>query len=326
MLWSVRGIAAAFVVLLVVGICRPANSAPSPITPAVYKLLKADDEVCWEEQFLDQETGFWTIPRGRDAGYSGKEILKSLNDLLVKRDTGEPYTTEIVPGSDMILVHAVGKQVRWKIYPVPCPPPFTGFSGLSGSVYGLKASGLLQWAERLASTGEQTNSGSAHGDPLGVGFSAGYGFTPWHNSIVVEPFASVDFPNIKVNQNFPGSSYLGTRANYDVIGGFKIGPTVAPGLWLYGIAGAGLLNEKLTINFVPLSSSTTATVGGGTLGAGLAIMPGSLQGFGRPVSLSFEYQHEWWDNAHYNTPAASSLFNYTFRRQDDVFKFGFSVY
>ena len=209
MLWSVRGIAAAFVVLFVVGICRPANSAPSPITPAVYKLLKADDEVCWEEQFLDQETGFWTIPRGRDAGYSGKEILKSLNDLLVKRDTGEPYTTEIVPGSDMILVHAVGKQVRWKIYPVPCRRPSPAFRAYPAVFTGLKhrdcCNGRSGWlrpeSKPIAARPTAIRWVSALAPAMGQ--------HPWHNSIVVEPFASVR-PNIKVNQNFPGSSYLGT--------------------------------------------------------------------------------------------------------------------
>jgi hypothetical protein len=43
------------------------------------------------------------------------------------------------------------------------------------------------------------------------------------------------------------------------------------------------------------------------------------------VSLFVEWQHTWWQNASFNTPAASPGFNYTFARQDDVVKLGFTV-
>jgi hypothetical protein len=43
------------------------------------------------------------------------------------------------------------------------------------------------------------------------------------------------------------------------------------------------------------------------------------------VSVFTEYQHFWWRDAQFNTPAASPPFNYNFRRQNDVFKFGFTV-
>jgi hypothetical protein len=52
---------------------------------------------------------------------------------------------------------------------------------------------------------------------------------------------------------------------------------------------------------------------------------GFLQGFGMPVSLFAEYQHTWWQEANFITPAASQLFNYNFRRQDDVLRFGFML-
>jgi len=90
------------------------------------------------------------------------------------------------------------------------------------------------------------------------------------------------------------------------------------GLWLYGIAGVSGLDEKLNINFIPW-------VAGGTVGVGGAWQPAFLQGFGLPVSLFVEYQHTWWQDANFNAPAASPFFNYTFRRDDDVVKFGFTV-
>ena len=50
-----------------------------------------------------------------------------------------------------------------------------------------------------------------------------------------------------------------------------------------------------------------------------------MQGFSLPVSVFAEYQHTWWQDGQFNTPAASPLFNYTFRREDDVVKLGFTV-
>ncbi|HLH90642.1 MAG TPA: hypothetical protein VKX28_19485 [Xanthobacteraceae bacterium] len=107
--------------------------------------------------------------------------------------------------------------------------------------------------------------------------------------------------------------------------GVKAGPQLGDGIWLYGIAGVSALNETLNINFVPVSSSQSAWVAGGTIGLGGAWQPAFLQGYGHPVSLFAEYQHTWWQDANFNTPAASPFFNYTFARQDDVLKFGFTV-
>ena len=59
--------------------------------------------------------------------------------------------------------------------------------------------------------------------------------------------------------------------------------------------------------------------------AAAGLQPSFLQGYGHPVSLFAEYQHTWWQDANFNTPAASPFFNHTFARQDDVVKFGFTV-
>jgi hypothetical protein len=216
--------------------------------------------------------------------------------------------------------------VRWDR--VPCPPILTPYYSNNYHV-GIsldKQTSYLTWLESLAGTGQTTDQGKAAHDPLGVGFNIGYGFTPWGNNIVVSPFVSFDFPNTSVKQYFPGGSFLGTRSNFEATAGVKIGPTINLSTWVYGIAGVSALNETLNINFIPLASSTTQTVPGAMLGVGAAIRPGFLQGFGHPVSLSLEYQHTWWQTAHYNTPAASAPFNYAFQRQDDTVKVGFNVY
>ena len=213
---------------------------------------------------------------------------------------------------------------------VPCPPA-AGQTSLRASSTGLylggelvKNSGSVRSTERLAVTGVQTNQFSDRANPVGGGFLIGTKFAPWANNIIVSPFASFDFLNAPVNHTFPGGSYLGTTANFMTTGGVKIGPQF-DNVWLYGIAGVSAMNEKLNINFIPVSSSQTAWVAGGTVGFGASFQPSFLQGFGRPVSVFAEYQHTWWQSANFNTPAASPLFNYNFARQDDVVKVGFTV-
>jgi hypothetical protein len=179
--------------------------------------------------------------------------------------------------------------------------------------------------ERLAATDVVTNQFTDTADPLGGGIIVGYTFAPWANNIVASAFASFDFLHAPVNHTFPGGSFLGSTANFMGTAGVKIGPQLDMGLWLYGIAGVSVVNETLNVNFLPVASSRSAWVAGGTLGLGGAWQPSFLQGFGRPVSLFLEYQHTWWQDATFNAPAASPAFNYTFGRQDDVVKFGFTV-
>jgi hypothetical protein len=185
--------------------------------------------------------------------------------------------------------------------------------------------GWVRSTERLAATDVVTNQFTDRADPIGGGFLIGYKFAPWANSVIVSPFASFDFIDAPVNHSFAGGSYLGTTAKFMGTFGVKAGPQVGAGVWLYGIAGVSVLNETLNINFIPVSSSQSAWVAGGTLGLGGAWQPAFLQGYGHPVSLFAEYQHTWWQDANFNAPAASPFFNYTFARQDDVVKFGFTV-
>ena len=208
---------------------------------------------------------------------------------------------------------------------VPCPPPQTAASTglyLGGEL--VKNWGWVGSTERLATTGVVTNRFSDRADPLGGGVLIGYKFAPWAKSIVISPFASFDFINAPVNHNFVGGSSLGTTENFIGTAGVKAGPQF-DALWLYGIAGASVMNETRNVNFIPVSSSQSVWVAGATLGLGGAWQPTFLQGSGHPVSLFAEYRHTWWQNANFNAPAASPLFNYTFARQDDVVKLGFTV-
>ena len=220
-------------------------------------------------------------------------------------------------------VSAGGKT--WVRIPCPPPPQTAASSGLYLGGELVKNWGWVRSTERLATTDVVNNQFTDRADPLGGGLIVGYKFAPWANNVVVSPFASFDFLHAPVNHTFPGGSYLGTTANFMGTGGVKIGPQLGAGVWLYGIAGVSVLNETLNINFIPVASSSSATVPGATVGLGGAWQPNFLQGLGRPVSLFLEYQHTWWQSANFNMPAASPFFSYNFARQDDVVKFGFTV-
>jgi hypothetical protein len=47
---------------------------------------------------------------------------------------------------------------------------------------------------------------------------------------------------------------------------------------------------------------------------------------GVPLSVFAQYQHTWYADAIFNTPASSPAFNYTFRREDDTVKLGVNLY
>jgi hypothetical protein len=200
------------------------------------------------------------------------------------------------------------------------------FTGLNGGLQITKTSAFLDWVESFPD-GARSNGNSARGDPLGAGVTVGYGFMPWAgvNNLVINPFLSFDDPNSKVNYTFPSGNTIGAKSNYQGTAGVKIGPATSS-VWLYAIAGVSVLNEKLTVNFAPVSSSTTTTVAGSTFGLGGAIRPGWLQVFGVPTSLSLEAQHTWWNTANFNMPASSPFFNYAFKRQDSSISLGLHFY
>lgn len=207
-------------------------------------------------------------------------------------------------------------------------PPCLGFAILPifgpqpGAVIGLqiiKVTGDGHFVERSISTDEITNTFDERKDPVGAGLLLGYRFN-LSNNIGFMPFLSVDFPNISVKQTFANGSFLGTASGVSGTAGVKVGPQFND-VWLYGIAGVSALGETLKVNFLPVTSSTDTIVPGATVGAGIAYKLPNLPN----VSLFAEYQHTWWRDGKFNTPAASPLFNYTFARQDDVAKLGFTV-
>lgn len=292
---SSRSIATGFSVVLSV---LAANNF-GQIAHAQFNSAGAGSGYCW----IDAKTGepVNTYPQGTTEGLNPNERSRPSH---VNQDGS------VTPGRDFVRV--------------PCPQTQTAASTglyLGGEL--AKNWGLVRSTEKDAITGDVTSQFSGRGDPVGGGVIVGYKFAPWANNVVVSPFASFDFIHAPVN-TFPGVGFLGTTANFVGTVGVKIGPQLDMGLWLYGIAGVSVLNETLNVNFA-VTSSQSATVPGATVGVGGAVQPAFLQGFGRPVSLFLEYQHSWWQDATFNTPAAVPGSNFTFRRDDDVLKFGFTV-
>jgi opacity protein-like surface antigen len=198
-------------------------------------------------------------------------------------------------------------------------------TGLYAGLEGMENWGRLRTTEREAETEKVTNEFNDERDPFGGGGIVGYNFRPWNNSVVVGPFGSFDWLDQSIKHKFPGGSFLGTQSNWIAVAGGKAGVATPSGFFLYGLAGAAWLNTDLNVKF-SMASSRNTTVPGFTLGGGGEYQPSSLRIFGAPVSIFLQYQHSWWEDAHFNTPPSSPAFNYTFERDDDTIKFGLNVY
>ena len=138
-------------------------------------------------------------------------------------------------------------------------------------------------------------------------------------------FASFDYLNQTINHNFAGGQFLGTTTHWFVNAGVKAGFMTTSSFYLYGLAGAALLNHDLNVNFATAARSNVTTPGF-TLGLGGEYHPSSWQIAGHPISLFGQYQHTWWSDANFNTPTSSPAFNYAFRREDDTIKLGVNFY
>jgi hypothetical protein len=199
---------------------------------------------------------------------------------------------------------------------------------MSGGYFGgeiIKNGARVRTTETSAATGAITNQFSDDGDPIGGGFVAGWNFAPWNNTILVGPFASVDWLHQTINHNFAGGQFLGTTTHWIVTTGVKAGVVTLPGVYLYGLAGASWLNQALNVNFATAASSNVTTPGF-TLGLGGEYQPASWAIAGHPIALFAQYQHTWYANANFNTPTSSPAFNYAFRRDDDTIKLGVTIY
>jgi len=285
---------------------------------------------------IDREE-LYRLQRGIDtnqaAGAGGKNYVKQPDGTWIDAKTGEGVRTVPI-GIDREELYRLQRGIDTnqaagaggKNYAlIPCPPTQTSMSGgyLGGEL--AKNWGRVRSTESLATTDVITNRFTDSGDPLGVGIVGGYNFKPWNNNIVVGPFASFDYLNQTINHNFAGGQFLGTTTHWFINAGVKAGVVTAPGFYLYGLAGAAFLNHDLNVNFATAAQSNVTTPGF-TLGLGGEYQPSSWQLAGHPVSVFAQYQHTWWSNANFNTPASSPAFNYAFRREDDTIKLGVNFY
>jgi hypothetical protein len=203
---------------------------------------------------------------------------------------------------------------------VPCPQPKTDPTWEIGPEAMLALQYLFD-IENSVGGGLPTFESSDRNSGVGGGVIISARVPVGNPDVAVKPFASIDFMNATVQHTFAGGSTLGTKERLLATAGVKAGPTFS-GTWLYVIAAGAAMNEELHVNFLPVNASTTTTVAGAAAGAGVAFAPTFLQGLGVPASLFIEYQHLWYQDAHFDRPLSSVGFNYTYRRQDDLVKLG----
>jgi hypothetical protein len=235
--------------------------------------------------------------------WSGSHNTTSANNLISlappperpnRTPTGYVSTVPAVP------VSMTTEQVSWT----------GGYLGaqLSGSF------GMLETNEFLAATDVRTNHFEDNGSGGGAGINAGYNWRPAGSNVVFGPFASFDYLNQAINHSFPGGTFLGTTPRWVANAGMKAGVATSPNVYLYGLVAAAFLNQDLNVSFATAASSNVTTPGV-TVGAGGEFRSSSWQLAGHPISLFAQYQHTWWDTAHFDRPASSPAFNYGFRRE-----------
>lgn len=206
------------------------------------------------------------------------------------------------------------------------PGPIEPMSGPNLGVELIAMSSHQEIVESLAANGTVTNQLRNRKSTLGAGVTGGYNFVPWNNNVRVGPFVSFALLDQTINRTFAGGSFIGSTTNWIAAMGVKAGIVNQGGVFVYGLAALSLLNQDLNINFGGPVTSENKTLPGLTVGVGGEYRPLFLQQWGRPVSLFAQYQHSWWEDAKLQRPAASPAFNYRYKRQDDVFKFGVNIY
>ena len=177
--------------------------------------------------------------------------------------------------------------------------------------------------ESFTLTGQMTNNFQRYGKRDGFGFTGGYNFpVPGSNGLLIGAYVAFDFFDQVLNQEFAASGYyLGTTTNWLLTAGMKAGFVSNLGFYLYTIAAASFVNEKVEINFNTVTSETK-TVPGVTVGVGVEVQPEPFRRAGLPLTVSLQYQHTWYETVHVDMPEASPLFNYEFKREDNVIKVG----
>ena len=224
--------------------------------------------------------------------------------------------------------HAVtnGKNLYWVPCPPPAPPTQTSWSGGFGGVYFVGAFSPVKTVEETAATGAVTHSFNDCCTGFGGGLNAGW---QWQlpSDVVLGGVVDAYFPNDEVSHPFAGGTYLRSTVDFAATFQARAGIVATPNLLLYAQTGFALGNQSLKVNFGGPVSRHSDTTPGYTIGAGAEwrLYDGPTGVIGQSPSLFVEYSHIFWDDAHFNTPAASPAFNYTWSRDSNVIKGGLRV-
>src|SRR5262245_23371141 len=200
------------------------------------------------------------------------------------------------------------------------------FNGFYAGIQGVFNAPRLDTTETLASTGTLTNQFSDSNSGFGAGVTIGYALAPFDNSIRVTPFVAADFFDHRVRHSFGGGAFLGETINFVGTAGVQLGYAAQPGLQIYALGGAALVNKDFSIDFGGPVTNESQWLWGGTLGVGVAVQPSGLQIFGRQVGIFIQYQHIFIEDGRLDRPAASPFFNYRFGNDIDLVKVGVQVW
>lgn len=172
-------------------------------------------------------------------------------------------------------------------------------------------------------TGMRTNAFGDRGSGAGGGINFGWNWQPWTPTTLFGVVVDINGLNDSVRRDFAGGNSISSVVNVTASVQLRGGVLAVPSLLLYGQGGFVVANEELKIDFGGPKTDENQLVPGGTIGFGaewkLATNP---LPFGRSFSLFGEYGRTWWGDARLRMPAASPLFDYTWRRETDTVKFG----
>jgi hypothetical protein len=294
---AARSICSLYLMVSLALAARPMAAAAQ--TPSADDLLRSGK--CWQRYYGGKKVDY-SAERGFELAAAKLEVS--------------------LRGADWQLRSLTDPKMTWR--QVPCPEP----AGSAGWYLGPEASIALMFLfdrEFPAGSNIPSFESSDRNAGGGGGVTVGVNMPVSGINMVAGAFASFDGMDATVEHKFANGSTLGSTGKFMAEAGAKVGPTFAGGTWVYAIVAGGALDESVHVNFLPVLSSTSTVVGGVGAGAGVSVQPTGLLAFGAPVSIFAEFQHFWWQDAHFNMPASSPAFNYTFRREDNLIKIGLTV-
>lgn len=342
---------------------RPPKELEEPIAPrATYEknldvTYSAKDIVSVDvprtKMFDEDQGGRGQGKAHQDVPATGKIVIKALNvtppdkPVVVTLTITDKATNQKVSVTIEITVAACDEDKKTTAKPPGGPPVkkpekkekkrydprlvrpnapvvFQPIEAFSGGFVGLQfvySRSRTRTEEFLAASDIRTNAFDDSGSGAAGGFNAGYNWVManrWLIGVMVEANALAD----RVRHVFAGGTYLGSTMDFSASAQLRAGVLAAPNVLLYAQAGPAVASQKQEINFGGPITEQSKFTGGAVAGVGAEV---ALPTSAFRSSLFVDYQHSWWNRTGVNAPAASPLFNYSWKRDSDAVSAGFRL-